>query len=172
MRTLKPIAIQGALCDEIAHWLFLERWDDPLPWCNEKHLQVKIATDASRTGWEGHISTPVEQETSDYWSKQEMMMDIATTGEALAVERVLLAFKDHVEDCRVNVMIDNQAVMHVWNNQGGKSRDLNAAIKALFFTTMDMNILLHMVYVPTQENPADGPSCRLSHLDCKLAPEI
>jgi len=48
------------------------------------------------------------------------MMDIATTGEALAVERVFLAFKDHVEDCRVNVMIDNQAVMHAWNNQGAK----------------------------------------------------
>lgn len=37
---------------------------------------------------------------------------------------------------------------------------------------MDMNILLHMVYVPTQENPADGPSCSLSPLDCKLAPEV
>lgn len=38
MRTLKPIAIQGALRNEIAHWLFLERWDDPLHWCKEKHL--------------------------------------------------------------------------------------------------------------------------------------
>ena len=31
MRTLKPIAVQGALRDEIAHWLFLEEWDDPPP---------------------------------------------------------------------------------------------------------------------------------------------
>ena len=30
MRTLKPIMVQGALRDEIAHWLFLEEWDDPL----------------------------------------------------------------------------------------------------------------------------------------------
>lgn len=37
---------------------------------------------------------------------------------------------------------------------------------------MHMNILLHRVYVPTQENPADAPSRRLSPLDCKLAPEI
>ena len=80
MRTLKPIPIQGALRDEIAHWLFLERLYELLHWCKEKHLQVKIATDASWTGWGGHISTPVEQETSDYWSKQEMMMEIATTG--------------------------------------------------------------------------------------------
>ena len=62
--------------------------------------------------------------------------------------------------------------MHAWNNQGCKSRDLNTTIKALFFTTMDMNILLRMVYVPTQENPADAPSRRLSPLDCRLAPEV
>ena len=127
MRTMKPIVVQGALRGEIAYWLFLERWDDPLHWRGEIHLQVKIATDASRTGWGGHISTPVEQEISDHWSKQEMMMDIVTR-EALAVEKVLPAFKNYVKDCRVDVMINNQAVMHAWNNQGRKSRDLNAAI--------------------------------------------
>lgn len=88
----KPIAIQGALRNEIAHWLFLERWGDPLHWHEERHLQVKIATDASWTGWGAHISTPVEQETSVYWSKQEMIMDIATRV-ALAVERVLHVFE-------------------------------------------------------------------------------
>ena len=55
MRSLKPIAIQGALRDEISHWLFLERWGDPLHWREERHLQVKRATDASQTGWGGHI---------------------------------------------------------------------------------------------------------------------
>ena len=113
----------------------------------------------------------MELETSDYWSKQEMMMDLASK-EALAVGRVFRAFKDHVKYCRVDVMIDNQAVMNAWNNQRGKSRDLNAAIKELFFTTMDKNILLRKVYVPTQENPADAPSSRLTPLDCKLVQEV
>ena len=122
VRSLKPIALQGALRDEIAHSLFLERWDDPLHWREERHLQVKIATDASQTGWGGVISTPVRQETSDYRSKDEMMLDVATR-EALAEDRVMI------------VMIDNEGVMHAWNNQGGKSRDLNNAIKVLFFTT-------------------------------------
>lgn len=66
MRMLKPIAIQGALRNEIARWLFLERWGDPLHWHEEEHLQVNIATDASWTGWGAHISTPVGQETSVY----------------------------------------------------------------------------------------------------------
>ena len=35
-----------------------------------------------------------------------------------------------------------------------------------------MNILLRMVYVLTEESPADSPSRRLSPLDCRLAPEV
>ena len=104
---------------------------------------------------------------SDYWSKDEMMLDI-TTREAFAVDKVLRAFKDLVKDCRVDVM----TVMHAWDNQEGKGRDLNNAIKALFFTTMDLNILLHMLYVPSQENPADTPCRRLSPFDYTLASEI
>ena len=56
--------------------------------------------------------------------------------------------------------------------KGGKGHDLNNAIKALFFTTMDFNILLHMLYVPSQQNPADSPSHRLSFLDYTLTSEI
>ena len=157
MRWLKPIAVQGAQRDEISHLLFLEGWEDPLPWREECHLQIELATDASKTGWGGVISTPVKQQTSGYWSKDEMMLDIATR-EAIAVDKVLHAFKDIVEDYRVDVISDNQAVMHAWNNQGSKGCDLNDAIKALFFTTKDLNVLLHRLYVPSQENRADAPS--------------
>ena len=99
------------------------------------------------------------------------MLDIATR-EAIAVDKVLHAFKELVKDCRVDVMIDNLAVMHAWNNQRGKGRDLNNAKKALFFTTMDLNILLHMWYVPSQQNPGDAPSRRLSSFDYTLTSEI
>ena len=36
------------------------------------------------------------------------------------MDKVLRAFKDLVKDCCVDVMIDNLAVMHAWNNQGIK----------------------------------------------------
>ena len=101
---------------ELPIGFFLEEWDDPLPWREERHLQIELATDASQTEWGGVISTPVKQESSD-----EMMFDIATR-EAIAVDKVLHAFKELVKDCRVDVMIDNLAVMHAWNNQGGKGR--------------------------------------------------
>ena len=53
----------------------------------------------------------LKQETSDYWPKDEMMLDIATR-EDIAVDKVLHAFKDFVKDCRVDVKIDNLAVLY------------------------------------------------------------
>lgn len=49
---------------------------------------------------------------------------------------------------------------------------MNSAIKALFFTTVDLNILLHKLYVPSQQNPVDAPSHRLLSLDYTLTSEI
>ena len=40
MRTGKPIPVQGTVQREISHWLFLEQWDNPLPWRDERHIQV------------------------------------------------------------------------------------------------------------------------------------
>lgn len=91
MHTLKPVVVQGALRDEIVHWLFLDEWDDPLPWREERHLQVELVKDASQTEWGGVISTPVKQEISDYWSKKEMMLDV-TTREAFAMGTCLTCF--------------------------------------------------------------------------------
>ena len=97
------------------------------------------------------------------------MLDIASR-EALAVDTVLRAFRDLVKDSRVDVMIDNQAMTHAWNNQGGKSRDLKHN-SGVVFTTAELNILLRMLYVPSQANPADAPARRLLSLDYMLAPK-
>jgi hypothetical protein len=83
--TQRCIRLDGPLRDEIAHWLFLENWDDPIPWRNERHLQVTMATDASQLGWGGTISLPEHSYTSDYWMASEMLWDIATK-EAVAID--------------------------------------------------------------------------------------
>ena len=53
MRTNCLVKIDKNLRDEIAHWLFLESWDDPLPWKEERHLQIQISlsSDALGSGW-------------------------------------------------------------------------------------------------------------------------
>lgn len=53
LRTSKPFRLCGGLREDVSHWLFLETWDDPLPWRDERHSRISIATDASNTGWGG-----------------------------------------------------------------------------------------------------------------------
>jgi hypothetical protein len=130
-----------------------------------------VATDASAFGWGGSLILPVTQNTSDYWTDEEMTWDIATK-EATAIERVLLAFQTQIENAWVDAMVDNQAVIHAWNNQGGRSASLNKALKKLFFTTIKLNILLRLSYIPTKQNPADQPSRVLSKTDCQLSPHL
>ena len=55
-RSQKPILPRGALREEISHWLFLETYDNPLPWRDERHIPVSVAKDASVSGWGGYNS--------------------------------------------------------------------------------------------------------------------
>ena len=66
-------------------------------------------------------------------------------------------------NARVDALVDNQAVIHAWNNQGGRSAPLNNALKVLFATTAELNVLLRLSF-----DPADGPSRHLSTLDYRL----
>ena len=58
----------------------------------------------------------------------------------------------------VDAQVDNKAVVDARNNQRGRSLELNAALKALFFTTARLNISLHLSYIPAGENLADALS--------------
>ena len=171
-RLVRPIPVQGLLKDEITHWLFLENWDDPLPWRDERHVRLKIASDASGSGWGGCIvSPPPEVNITDYWTPQEQSWDICLK-EAVALERTLLAVQDRVVNARVDALVDNMVVVQAWVRQGKRSLPLSRVLKSLFFTTVRLNLSLRLTYIPTDENPADGPSRRLSVGDYKLHPAI
>ena len=49
-RSQKPILPRGALREEISHWLFLETYDNPLPWRDQRHIPVSVAKDARGGG--------------------------------------------------------------------------------------------------------------------------
>ena len=89
--------------------------------------------------------------------------------EVSAVDRALVAFRDKLFNARVHAFVDNKAVVEAWNNQRGRSMELNMALKRLFFTTSKLNVSLYMLYILTGQNPANAPSRRLSHLDSKLS---
>ncbi len=167
----KLIAVEGRLRQEITRWLFLEDFNDPLPWRDERHVRISLATDASNSGCGGQLLSPGRQAVSDYWAPHESNWDIATK-EAVAIEKVLQAFRQHILNARVDVMVDNQAVIHSWNNQGSRSPQLNDALKCLFFTTVALNVSLHLTYIPSHVNLADKPSRRSSSMDSALTGKL
>ena len=103
------------------------------------------------------IFSPNRRELFDYWTQEEFTWDIATK-EAMAINKMLLSCADEIFNARVDVQVDNQAVIHAWNNQSGRSYQLNNAMKVLFSITAALNVLLHLFYVRSADNPADSPS--------------
>ena len=164
IRSQKPISLRGALREEISHWLYLETWDNPLPSGDERHIQVSVATDASVSGCGAAFLSPICREVFKYWSGEGLTWDIATK-EAMAMNKMLWFCRDQVCNAQVDALMDNQVVIHAWNNQGGRSVPLNNALKVLFVTTAELNVLLRLSYAQSAENPADGPSHHLSPLD-------
>ena len=111
-------------------------------------MQIELASDASGSGWGGSIISMESQDVSDYSTPEELTWDICVR-EAVALDKVLLALRTHLINTRVDALVDNQAVVHAWHNQEGRSVSLSRVIKRLFFTTAKLNIALiyHMFRV-------------------------
>ena len=107
IRSQKPILLRGALREEICYWLFLETWDNSLPWRDERHIQVSVATDASVSGWGATILSPIRREVFEYWSGEELTWDIATK-EATAINKMLWFCRDQCCYARVDALVDYQ----------------------------------------------------------------
>ena len=116
-----------------------------------------IATGASNSDWSGSILAPFSGQVSDYWTEDHSHLEISTK-EAIAIDKLLTSFAQQLQNTRVDAQVDNKAVVDAWNNQRGRSLELNAALKALFFTTARLNISLHLSYIPAGENLADALS--------------
>ena len=111
IRSQKRTLPRGALREETFHWLFLETWDNPLPWRDERLIQVSVATDASVSGWGATILSPIRREVFEYWSGEELTWDIATK-EAMAINKMPWFCRDQLCNARVDALVDNQAVIH------------------------------------------------------------
>lgn len=171
LRSHRQVKLDKNLREEISHWLFLESWDEPVPWKNERHLRIRVSSDASGSGWGASVNLDEVVTASDYWSEEEQQYDIAAR-EALALDKTLVSFAESLRNSWVDAHVDNMAVVHAWQKQGGRSVALNRIMKQLFFTTLRLNISLHVSYVATGNNPADAPSRRLSVLDSRLHPDM
>ncbi|KAK3707290.1 hypothetical protein QZH41_004234 [Actinostola sp. cb2023] len=168
----RSIKISGLLREEIEHWRFLDNWQECLHWPQEKHITIKISSDASNYAWGGVISVPGGSPTEirDYWGVESRNLPIVVK-EALALLYTLQAAQTVITNARVDAHTDNMAFLHSGKKLGGKNRQLNDVLKRLFSATLASNVHLNLQYIPSCSNPADPPSRQTSDLDCKLSPE-
>ena len=139
---------------------------------DEGHLVVNVTSYAFQYAWGGIVYNPSGPplETRDIWREDVRDKPIAVK-KALALVNTLKAGKSVLSNCRVDAHVDCLALIQAWERQGGKSTQLNDALKELFQTLLAQNISLCLQFVPSPHNQADALSRVLSDKDCMLAPE-
>jgi hypothetical protein len=162
--------MNNELKQEILYWRFIDEWNGFFSWRSEKHLQITLASDASKFKWGTLVQVEDRHVTcSDYWSNEDDRP--IHIKEAQALFNTLCAVQDVVKDHRVDAYVDNLACVFAWENMSGKDPVLIKILKDLWNFTVVNNIELHLSYVRSEENPADVHSRKLSALDCMLTRE-
>ena len=165
-RSPRHISVTGPLKDEISHWLFRESWDGSLPRRDEDHFRLSIATDSSASGWGGLILHPIKRELSHYWTPDQIALDISAK-EAIVIHQVLEACKDILLTLELMFRFITKLLYRpgiIMIRVHGVP-PLTMCLSAYFFTTVELNVLLHLHYVCIRDNPADLPSRHLSTID-------
>ena len=111
LRLSRQPRVAGPLLEEVQHWTFLRSWHGCLPWLKESHTQIQLASDASSFAW-GGVRGPYTEPVSirDYWPLLDLGHNIAAKA-TLALVNVLEAFSRSVQDHRVDVFTDSQALI-------------------------------------------------------------
>jgi uncharacterized protein YukE len=116
-------------------------------------------------------TSAIAVQASDYWDAQAHAKDI-TVKETLALAKVLSSFSQTIGNAWVDVFTDSQALIKAWQRQGARSHAFSQSLKEVFQVMTSLNIELHLFYIPSADNPADGPSRRLSLQDAKLSDQL
>ena len=163
------VPIVGKLREEILYWIFLDSWVDHLPWMSENHALISLYSDASLSAWGGVVSFGDEKlEVRDYWPHSGEVRSIGLL-EALALRHVLFSVQDKLFNCRVDVWVDNLALVTMWSGGGGRVSEINDVIKQIHSLARQKNLDISVKHVPSSHNPADGLSRSLSDSDCMLS---
>ena len=169
-RGADQVKLTESLRGEILHWRFLDTWTEYVPWRDEKHVRMSLSTDASNSGWGCVIHGTVgDQNIGDYWNESERELHISSK-EMMAICHALDSAPAHVRDCRVDIQVDSRVAIDTFNGQGSrKSPQLTEVTKKLYQCMFQRNLQLELVYVPSEQNQADGPSRRLVASDAMLS---
>ena len=168
-----PVDLTQSVREEILFWRFVDSVTEPIPWRLERHLVLKLSSDASSYRWGGVLVRPTgDISFGDYWSAEVREITDICYKEALALYFVLLSVIDLLWDRRVDVQVDSMALFLAWGSLRAKSRELARVLRLIFALTLEANFALKLEWVPSSNNPADSPSRELSLADARLAPSL
>ena len=127
------IPVAGSLVAEIEHWRFVDDWEGFIPWRSERHWQVVLVTDASQFKWGASVITgiaDIPRDFGDYFDTQDSRPIHLKEADALLSS--LRSLKDRLRDCRVDVFVDNMAVVCAWEGKGSRDMYLVSLLKDIF----------------------------------------
>ena len=164
------IILGPALKAEIEFWRFLDTWTQHIPWRKESHVALTLSTDASAFRWAATIHfASGDIQIGDYW-QEDLRNEHINVKEMCAVANAIEALPAVVQDERVDVQVDSLVTLHAWEGKGPKSIKLSKMAQRLFHIVTKRNITLSLSYVPSDANPADYFSRKLSPSDSMLSP--
>ena len=161
------VSITGDLKEEIGHWVFVDKCDKWLPWRQERHVDLTLATDASSFAWGAKF---MDISISERWPTNDNRPIHLKEAEALL--KTIQAVGHLVQNKRVDAMVDNMALCLGWEKERSRDPRLTNILKSLASLTISLNCDLHLKYIPSKDNPADAPSRRNSPQDAELASKL
>ena len=146
---VRQVKLSPNLLNEISHWRFLDSWQGFLPWRNESHLQVQLFSHASYFGWGGCLFSPGRPEVvmRGYWDGADRGRPIIVK-EIQALRLTLENLLHRSENTRVDVFVDNKALVSSWESQVSKSPDVSDVMTSIFQFSLCRNLSLSFQYVP------------------------
>jgi hypothetical protein len=132
---------------EHAFWRFVDSVTTPIPWRKEQHLSILFSADSSGFKWGATATVEgVVNEFGDYWGPSLLSADICTK-EAMALFCLLQYVFDDLWNRRVDVLIDNEALVSAWNGLKAISPSLVGVLKKIFLFSLELNFLLKLMWV-------------------------
>lgn len=133
------VRMTSALSEEIAFWRF---WTTRLAmsrggWKNTWQSQSRL-THHNRDG-QVSFTDNLDIVLGDFW-EGHMASEGINVKEVWAVAKVLEALSRDICDCRVNVQVDNQAVIHTWMDRVGRAQNMYPVAKRIFHLTQERNL--------------------------------
>ena len=169
--TASPLTRQ--VREEVLFWRFIDSVSHPIPWRQERHLSLRLCSDASGYRWGGVRSGGGEDITfGDYWPPEVQRSSDICYKEALALYFVLVSNTDHIWDRRVDVQVDYESLCQAWSSLKARSAALAGVLKLVFAFTLEANFDLRLQWIPSSSNRADIPSRALSRADSRLSPSV